>query len=126
MLSYMKKLGIIIFAIFALTSCASIVNDANIPVSISFSDGSEGNCKLSNKRGSWSANVPETVMIRRSDDSLRYDCVSKNGKRGFGSIPSTLEGGKLAASVFFFDLGITDSITDKHRIYPSSFTVPVK
>ena len=122
----MKKLGIIIFAIFALTSCASIVNDANIPVSFSFSDGSEGNCKLSNKRGSWSANVPETVMIRRSDDSLRYDCVSKNGKRGFGSIPSTLEGGKLAASVFFFDLGITDSITDKHRIYPSSFTVPVK
>ena len=122
----MKKIGIIIFAIFALTSCASIVNDANIPVSFSFSDGSEGNCKLSNKRGSWSANVPETVMIRRSDDSLRYDCVSKNGKRGFGSIPSTLEGGKLAASVFFFDLGITDSITDKHRIYPSSFTVPVK
>ena len=122
----MKKLGIIIFAIFALTSCASIVNDANVPVSISFSDGSEGNCKLSNKRGNWSANVPETVMIRRSDDSLRYDCVSKNGKRGFGSIPSTLEGGKLAASVFFFDLGITDSITDKHRIYPSSFTVPVK
>ena len=122
----MKKLGIIIFAIFALTSCASIVNDANVPVSISFSDGSEGNCKLSNKRGNWSANVPETVMIRRSDDSLRYDCVSKNGKKGFGSIPSTLEGGKLAASVFFFDLGITDSITDKHRIYPSSFTVPVK
>ena len=122
----MKKLGIIFFAIFALTSCASIVNDANVPVSISFSDGSEGNCKLSNKRGNWSANVPETVMIRRSDDSLRYDCVSKNGKKGFGSIPSTLEGGKLAASVFFFDLGITDSITDKHRIYPSSFTVPVK
>jgi hypothetical protein len=122
----MKKLGIIIVAIFALSSCASIVNDANIPVSFSFSDGSEGNCKLSNKRGSWSANVPETVMIRRSDDSLRYDCVSKNGKKGFGSIPSTLEGGKLAASVFFFDLGITDSITDKHRIYPSSFTVPVK
>ena len=122
----MKKLGIIIVAIFALSSCASIVNDANIPVSFSFSDGSEGNCKLSNKRGNWSANVPETVMIRRSDDSLRYDCVSKNGKKGFGSIPSTLEGGKLAASVFFFDLGITDSITDKHRIYPSSFTVPVK
>ena len=122
----MRKLGIIILAIFALSSCASIVNDANIPVSFSFRDGSEGNCKLSNKRGSWSANVPETVMIRRSDDSLRYDCVSKNGKKGFGSIPSTLEGGKLAASVFFFDLGITDSITDKHRIYPSSFTVPVK
>ena len=48
-----------------------------------------------------------------------------NGK-GFVSIPSTLEGGKLAGSVVFFDLGITDSITDKHRIYPSSFVIPVK
>ena len=65
-------------------------------------------------------------MIRRSDDALRYDCRTDSGKKGFGSIPSTLEGGKLAGSVVFFDLGITDSITDKHRIYPSSFVVPVR
>ena len=108
------------------TSCATIVNDANIPVAISFSDGSEGRCKLSNKRANYDVEVPGTHLIRRSDDALRYDCETKNGKKGFGSIPSTLEGGKLAASVFFWDLGITDSITDKHRIYPSSFVVPVK
>ena len=29
-----------------------------------------------------------------------------SGKKAFGSIPSDMEGGKLAASVFFFDLGI--------------------
>ena len=39
---------------------------------------------------------------------------------------SIAEGGKLAASVFFFDLGITDSITDKHRTYTPNFTIPVK
>ena len=108
------------------TSCATIVNDANIPVAISFSDGSEGRCKLSNKRANYDVEVPGTHLIRRSDDALRYDCETKTGKKGFGSIPSTVEGGKLAASVFFWDLGITDSITDKHRIYPSSFVVPVK
>lgn len=108
------------------TSCATIVNDANIPVALSFSDGSEGRCKLSNKRANYDVEVPGTHLIRRSDDALRYDCETKTGKKGFGSIPSTLEGGKLAASVFFWDLGITDSITDKHRIYPSSFVVPVK
>jgi hypothetical protein len=111
----------IIISLFFITSCATIVNDPNVPVTLSFSDGSEGLCKLSNKRGSWSANVPETVMIRRSDDALRYDCNTKAGKKGFGSIPSDMEGGKLAASVFFFDLGITDSITDKHRTYPASW-----
>ena len=108
------------------TSCATIVNDANIPVAISFSDGSEGRCKLSNKRANYDVEVPGTHLIRRSDDALRYDCETKTGKKGFGSIPSTVEGGKIAASVFFWDLGITDSITDKHRIYPSSYVVPVK
>ena len=60
----MKKISIMISA-FLLSGCATIVNDANVPVSLSFADGSEGKCKLSNKRGSWSANLPETVMIRR-------------------------------------------------------------
>ena len=121
----MKVVSKVLIFIF-ITSCATIVNDANVPVALSFSDGSEGRCKLSNKRANYDVEVPGTHMIRRSDDALRYDCETKSGKKGFGSIPSTLEGGKLAASVFFWDLGITDSITDKHRIYPSSFVVPVK
>ena len=120
-----KKL-LSVFIIILITSCATIVNDANIPVAISFRDGSEGRCKLSNKRANYDVEVPGTHLIRRSDDALRYDCETKTGKKGFGSIPSTVEGGKIAASVFFWDLGITDSITDKHRIYPSSFVVPVK
>ena len=119
-----KKL-VSLLSFVTLVSCATIVNDANIPVSLSFSDGSEGNCKLSNKRANYDVVVPGTHMIRRSDDALRYDCTSKNGKTGFGSIPSGVEGGKIAASVFFWDLGITDSITDKHRTYPASFVVPV-
>jgi hypothetical protein len=65
-------------------------------------------------------------MVRRSDDALRVDYTTKSGKKGFVSIPSTLEVTKLAGSVVFLDLGITDSITDKHRIYPSSFVIPVK
>ncbi|MEK9732740.1 MAG: hypothetical protein VW229_05245, partial [Pelagibacteraceae bacterium] len=107
MLKKLFSLSIIILT----TSCATIVNDANIPVALSFSDGSEGRCKLSNKRANYDVEVPGTHLIRRSDDALRYDCETKTGKKGFGSIPSTIEGGKIAASVFFWDLGITDSIT---------------
>ena len=121
----MKKSIIILLSVFVLTSCGTIVNDANIPVSLSFSDGSDGKCKLSNKRASYSVDIPSTPMIRRSDDALKFDCVTADGKKGFGSIPSGMEGGKVAASVFFFDLGITDAITDKSRIYPPSFVIPV-
>ena len=95
-----KNLILILLSI-TLVSCATFVNDAHIPVSLSFSDGSDGECKLSNKRQSLSGEVPATFMVRRSDDALRVDCTTKSGKKGFVSIPSTLEGGKLAGSVFF-------------------------
>ncbi len=125
-MSRLFKYLTLIFLSITLVSCATIVNDAHIPVTLSFSDASTGECKLSNKRQSVSGEVTATFMVRRSDDALRVDCTTKSGKKGFVSIPSTLEGGKLAGSVIFFDLGITDSITDKHRIYPSSFVIPVK
>ena len=115
----------ILLSIFLLTSCATIVNDPNVPVALSFSDGSNGSCTLNNKRGQWSGKVPGTFSIRRSDDVLRYNCKTDTGKTGIGGIASSMEGAKLGASVLFFDLGITDAITDKHRTYSASFTIPV-
>ena len=121
----MKKLAIIFISVLTLASCATIVNDPNTPVTLSFSDASSGTCNLSNKRGSWSGKVPGTFSIRRSDDPLRFDCTTDSGKKGFGTIASDIEGAKLGASVLFFDLGITDAITDKHRTYTASFVIPV-
>ena len=121
----MKKIAIIFISVLTLTSCATIVNDPNTPVTLSFSDASSGTCNLSNKRGSWSGKVPGTFSIRRSDDPLRFDCTTDSGKKGFGTIASDIEGAKLGASVLFFDLGITDAITDKHRTYTASFVIPV-
>lgn len=106
--------------------CATIVNDPNIPLSFSFSDGSSGKCELKNKRGTWSADLPATnVLIRRSDDALVYNCTTEDGREVSGSIRSETEGGKLAASVLFWDFGITDSITDKHRTYQGNVVIPV-
>ena len=64
-------------------------------------------------------------MIRRSDDSLMYDCTTEDGRMATGYIQSEMEGGKMAASVIFLDLGITDAITDKHRTYQSDIVIPV-
>lgn len=64
-------------------------------------------------------------MIRRSDDALKFNCKTSDGRESFGSIPSTM-GSKIIASAVFLDFGIVDSITDKHREYPASFVLPVK
>ncbi|WP_405222224.1 SHOCT domain-containing protein [Lentisalinibacter sediminis] len=105
--------------------CATLTEDAMTPVALSFSDGSEGICELQNKRGIWSADLPGTVSIRKSDDVLKYDCETENGRSVTGGIPSRM-GGKIVASAVFIDFGITDAITDKHREYPANFVIPVK
>ena len=69
--------------------------------------------------------MPGTASIRRSDDNLHYNCVTDEGKTAIGSIPSEI-GAKIVASAVFIDFGITDAITDKHRIYPSNYVIPVK
>jgi hypothetical protein len=114
------------FATILCASCATIVNDANIPLAVSFSDGSSGHCTFKNKRGAWETNIPTPgVYIRRSDDALIYDCETQDGREVTGSIRSEMEGGKMAASVIFWDLGITDAITDKHRTYQGNITIPI-
>ncbi len=94
-------------------------------IALSFGDGSEGKCTLTNKRGSWSTDVPATISVRRSDDALRYDCDTEDGREAVGTIASEV-GAKIIASAVFIDFGITDAITDKHRKYAASFAIPVE
>lgn len=118
----MKK---ILLLVVLLSGCATLTNDPMTPIALSFSSGADGKCTLQNKRGIWQVNLPATVYVRRSDDALRYDCETETGQKVVGSIESEMEGGKMAASVFFWDFGITDAITDKHRKYTNSFVIPV-
>ncbi len=117
---------LVVGAVISMTGCATIINDASIPMAFSFSDGSSGKCSFKNKRGVWSSDIPKAgVMIRRSDDILAYECLTEDGREAKGSVTSEIEGEKIIASVFFFDLGITDSITDKHRTYQGNIVIPV-
>lgn len=123
----MKKFTIpAIFSTLAIAGCATIVNDPNIPLAFNFSDGSSGQCTFRNKRGVWTSEIPtSSAMIRRSDDALTYDCKTDDGREAKGSIRSEIEGEKMAASIIFWDLGITDAITDKHRTYQGNVVISV-
>lgn len=120
----MKKLLVVAFAA-GTVGCATLTEDAMTPIALSFSDGSNGLCNLQNKRGAWSTEIPGFVSVRKSDDALKYDCETKDGRRAVGAIESEM-GGKIIASAIFLDFGITDAITDKHRKYATSFVIPIK
>ena len=124
----MKKILPLVFVpvmAISITGCATLTNDPMTPIAISFSDGSNGTCNLNNKRGSWQTEIPSTSSVRRSDDPLKYDCDTSDGRNAVGSMPSTI-GPKIVASAVFIDFGITDAITDKHRQYPSNYVIPIK
>ena len=121
----MNKYIIVTMCGLALSSCASITNDAFVPMAISFSDGSSGTCQITNKRMSIEAPIPSAPMVRRSDDNLQLNCTTDDGRTAIASVPSSM-GGKIVASAVFLDFVITDAITDKHREYPASYVVPVK
>lgn len=121
----MTKISINLVWIFILAGCATLTNDPNVPVTLTFSDGSEGTCQINNKRFSDTVTIPSTTQVRRSDDHLQFRCKTTDGREAFGSIPSRI-GGKIIASAIFLDFGIVDAITDKHREYPTSYVIPIK
>jgi hypothetical protein len=117
-------LAVLLSLNISLTGCATLTNDAMTSVAFSVSSGENATCKFENKRGVWTANIPSTVSIRRSDDVLKYDCETTDGCKASGAIESTI-GAKIVASAVFLDFGIVDAITDKHREYPASFVIPM-
>lgn len=121
----MKNIFLLTVVLF-FTGCASISNDAFIPITLSFSNGENGSCKLKNKRWAQEVSIPSTTMVRRSDDVLTYDCSTESGKASYGGITSETDATKFGTSILFIDLGITDAITDKHRLYQGNVVLPVK
>ena len=124
----MKKNSKILFMLIAIafSSCSTIVNDSHLPINLSFSDNSAGQCNLRNKRESYVAQIPSTIPVRRSDDPLVYNCTTEDGRQANGSIMSTV--GQTMAGNIIFGGGIgaiIDANNDMHREYPGYFVIPV-
>lgn len=80
------------------SGCATIVNVPNIPVTATFSDSNEGQCKFNHNHGVWNTDICGTDVIRRSDDPLIYACNTDDAGKSDGPIVSEFESRKFAAS----------------------------
>ena len=117
---------ILLIGTISLFGCSTIVNDSHLPINLSFSDNSGGQCNLRNKRESYVTQIPASVLVRRSDDPLVYDCTTEDGRKANGSIISKV--GQTMAGNIIFGGGIgaiIDANNDMHREYPGSFVIPI-
>ena len=121
-----NSLFVVLLVAGTITGCSTITNESHLPINLSFSDNSAGNCDLRNKRESYKVQIPSSVLVRRSDDPLVYDCTTDDGRKANGSIISKI--GQTMAGNIIFGGGIgavIDANNDMHREYPASFVIPV-
>jgi hypothetical protein len=124
----MKKKLMVIGLFFAIagSGCSTLVNESHLPINLSFSDNSAGECSLRNKRESYKVQIPSSALVRRSDDPLVYECTTEDGREAYGSILSDI--GQTMAGNIILGGGIgaiIDANNDMHREYPGSFVIPV-
>ena len=123
----MKRLQLVgMMAFIGIAGCSSLVNESHVPINLSFSDNSAGDCSLENKREKYKTAIPPSIIVRRSDDPLVYDCITLDGRKAEGKINSRV--GQTMAGNIIFGGGIgavIDANNDMHREYPDAFAIPV-
>ena len=119
-----SKLSLALILLFVLSSCATITNQKEIEISATFDEDVQGTCNIKNKRFENDVAVPGSFKVRRSDDSLKYNCIVGDGRKATGEVQSLVEKSKFIPS-FLIDFGISDMITDKHRYYPEEFIIKI-
>lgn len=121
----LKFIGYIVLAI-STSACSTLTKDSHVPMNLSYSDNSAGDCSLKNKRESYSVEIPGTENIRRSDDPLVYDCTTQDGRTAKGAIVSTVGASMAGNLILGGGIGaIIDATNDYHREYPGQFVIPV-
>ena len=121
----MKRTVIVGLATLVIGGCASIVNEKTATIAIAAPNCPEGtSCALKHKKGQWHVKVPGTVTIPKSDDPLKVDCATPDGRTSHQVLESRMGGSFWGNIIAGGGIGmIIDANTDAHRSYDSSVVV---
>ncbi len=119
------RLYSIAFACFAVTGCASIVNDTTAPIRFETLNAAgveikDAECKLENDYGQQIVKTPATVNVRRSSKDLQVTCVKAGEIDGRGVAISRANGGMAGNIILGGGIG---AIIDHNK--GTAYTYPV-
>jgi hypothetical protein len=112
------------------TGCATITSNEMQPVSVTTKDDKGENlekakCILRNDKGTWDAESPAFVQVRRSSQDLLVECKKEGQPDGFLRAISRAAGGMWGNIIFGGGIGaIIDHSKGTGYNYPN--TLPVK
>ena len=110
-----------------LSGCATVTQDKSDTISVSTPGcPTDTYCTFSNKKGQWQVRPPATLTIPKSDDALKVECKSPDGRTASAQMESSLGGMFWGNILFGGAIGmIADAHTDAHREYGSSIVIPL-
>lgn len=116
---------ITILSLIAISGCSSIVSERMATINVQAPGCPPGTiCTLTHKKGSWDMQPPGTITIPKSDDLLRVQCRTPDGKQIYQTLNSEFGGMFWGNIIFGGGIGmIVDADTDAHREYPASIVI---
>jgi hypothetical protein len=122
---------VIMFALLAVSGCASIVDGPNQSLSVkTISGGTDvagAQCALTNNKGSWFVTTPGTVTVHRSFDNMNVKC-DRDGFIANGESVSSATKGMVFGNLLFGGLiGVgVDIGTGAAYDYPSLIVLDIQ
>jgi hypothetical protein len=97
---HLRLIALALIAPFGFTGCATVMNGEmqNVSVQTQTLEGkpvAQAQCSLKNDRGSWKAESPATVQVRKSAQDLMVECQKDGMDAGFARAIS-----RVHASIF--------------------------
>lgn len=110
------------------TSCASIVNGQNQPISVRTSTIKGATCELENNKGKWYIpSTPGSVTVQRSYKDLHISCEKKGYKKAHKSVESKTKAMAFGNIIFGGVIGAgVDVATGSAYDYPTDITLDME
>ena len=112
---------LLISTVIGVSGCASQVRAKEMPITLSIDTGHTALCVLSNDRGRWTSQVPGTINVIESKESLIYKCTTNQNNKIFGQIPSL-----SSINIVLEQLGQVHDFTRDDTEYPLKYIIRFK
>ncbi len=117
-----------LLAPLAFSGCATVFTGEmqNVALDAQSADGeplAQADCTLKNDRGSWQAESPAQVQVRRSDADLMVECRKDGFEAGFARLISRVYPGFVAEALLWGVGPLVDHMTGSAYNYPDKVSI---
>lgn len=124
-MSRFSRFAVVLFAAALLSACGTLVDKSSIPVRFEAIGATNVKCDVYNKDFRYSVNVPETVLLKKSQNDLTVDCYAPGNREKHFIVDATLSPWTFGNVVTNAAVpgGVYDYHTGGMFRYPSVITV---